>query len=204
MGKVEEKKLNKLNSMLEAARQLFTDQGISNTSVSDITKQSGVAKGTFYLYFTDKYDIRNKLVAFESSKLIKTAIEKSGEQTFSCLEDLVIFIVETLLDDLVDKPDLIRLISKNLSWGVLKKEISRPFIDELDISPIFNTLTGKYSIPQKESEIMLYLIVELVGSSCYSAVLYQDPCSLEELKPYLFDTVRHLVSQFRPEQPPEE
>ena len=32
--------------------------------------------------------------------------------------------------------------------------------------------------------------------TCYSAILYQEPCDLEELKPHLFDTVRSIVRQF--------
>ena len=38
----------------------FTSKGIQKTSISDIVEDAGVAKGTFYLYFKDKYDIRNK------------------------------------------------------------------------------------------------------------------------------------------------
>ena len=40
------------------------------------------------------------------------------------------------------------------------------------------------------------MIVEMVGSTCYSAILYQEPCDLKELKPHLFDTVRSIVRQF--------
>ena len=60
MGKVDENKRLKLNSMLDAALQLFTDQGLAKTSISDIVDRSGVAKGTFNLYFKDKYDISRR------------------------------------------------------------------------------------------------------------------------------------------------
>ena len=54
MGKVDENKQLKLEALYKSAYDLFIEQGIEKTSVSDITKRAGVAKGTFYLYFTDK------------------------------------------------------------------------------------------------------------------------------------------------------
>ena len=62
-----------MTSLLDAAYKLFTTQGVNKTSVSEISKESGIAKGTFYLYFKDKYDIRNKLISHESSKLFTAA-----------------------------------------------------------------------------------------------------------------------------------
>ena len=56
MGKAEENKLRKRESLLDTAFKLFTEKGIHNTSIADIVEQAGVAKGTFYLYFKDKYD----------------------------------------------------------------------------------------------------------------------------------------------------
>ena len=66
--------------MLDSAFQLFTDKGIAKTSISDIVESSGVAKGTYYLYFKDKFDIRNKLVVYQSTKLLREAYEATMEQ----------------------------------------------------------------------------------------------------------------------------
>ena len=55
MGKIEVNKQEKASRLLKSAYQLFLKQGIEKTTVSDITHNAGVAKGTFYLYFQDKY-----------------------------------------------------------------------------------------------------------------------------------------------------
>ena len=68
MGKIDKNKQIKRESLLETAFQLFTSKGIHKTSISDIVDNAGVAKGTFYLYFKDKYDIRNKLVATSQAR----------------------------------------------------------------------------------------------------------------------------------------
>ena len=67
MGKIEEKKRQKKEALLVSAFQLFTEKGIDNTSISEIAKNANMAKGTFYLYFKDKYAIQDCLVAYEAN-----------------------------------------------------------------------------------------------------------------------------------------
>ena len=47
----------------------------------------------------------------------------------------------------------------------------------------------------KDPEIMLFMIVELVSSTIYSSILYNEPVELEILKPYLYSTVRTIISK---------
>ena len=43
---------------------------------------------------------------------------------------------------------------------------------------------------------MIFMIVELVNSTCYSAIIYKSPVTLEELKPGLYTTIRGIIKQF--------
>ena len=70
MGKLDDKKKQKRDSLLMAAFALFTQKGINDTSISDIAKKANMAKGTFYLYFKDKFDIRDQLIARQALSLI--------------------------------------------------------------------------------------------------------------------------------------
>ena len=195
--KIELKKEQKKQSLLDAAYRLFLEKGVAKTSVDEIVRGANVAKGTFYLYFKDKYDIRNKLVVYESRKILRSAYLAMLEAALQGLEAQVVFIVDYILQDLQNRQGLLALISKNLSWGVLKREIARPDLEEeFEFTRVFLGLTAPYGISAAESEIMLYLLVELVGASCYSSILYEEPCKLEDLKPHLFETVRRIVRQF--------
>lgn len=197
MGKAIENKQLKFIAMMNSALELFMEKGIGSTSVQDITKRSGVAKGTFYLYFKDKFDIRNKLVLYESSKLLKAAYEKLDSTECPDLESTVLFLIDDILDQLKNKPDKVSLIAKNLSWAILKKEIERPsFAEVFDLSEPFHALTKMAGIDERESSIMLFMIIELAGSTSYSSILYNEPCSIDELKPYLFNTVRQIIKIF--------
>ena len=55
MGKLESNKKKKEDALYNTAFELFTTKGTNKTTISDIVEKAGVAKGTFYLYFKDKY-----------------------------------------------------------------------------------------------------------------------------------------------------
>ena len=74
MGKVDENKHQKMDALFQSAYDLFLNQGIEKTSISDIAKKAGVAKGTFYLYFADKYEIRT-----DSQPTFPESTQSSGD-----------------------------------------------------------------------------------------------------------------------------
>jgi len=47
--------------LMDASEQLFAHKGVAVTTVDDITRAAGVAKGTFYLYFSSKDDLLTAL-----------------------------------------------------------------------------------------------------------------------------------------------
>ncbi|MBX3506363.1 MAG: TetR/AcrR family transcriptional regulator [Parvibaculum sp.] len=50
--------------LVEAALRLFARQGVDATTIDEIVHVAGVAKGTFYNYFTDRADIARAVAAF--------------------------------------------------------------------------------------------------------------------------------------------
>ena len=123
MGKVDENKQMKLDALYKSAYDLFIEQGIEKTSVSDITKRAGVTKGTFYLYFTDKYELRDHLIARTAGKLFLSAWEALESSSVSTFEDRMIFIVDYILEKMQENKPMLRFISKNLSWGIFRQAI---------------------------------------------------------------------------------
>lgn len=62
-----------LEKICLAAQTLFHEKGYHNTSIVDITNLSGIALGTFYIYFKDKY-ILYKYLLNRYSHQIRMAI----------------------------------------------------------------------------------------------------------------------------------
>lgn len=195
MTKTDQKKQKKIDSIMQSTLELFISKGFNNTSISDIVKKSGVAKGTFYLYFKDKYDLRNILVAHESYKLFIEANTKMLEAALGSFEDKIIFLANDILNQLNENQRLLTLISKNLSWGVFKQSLfEQQKKYDLDYREIYSEMLKESSHTYEKPELMLYLILEFVGSACYGSILFDDPLPLEELKPYLFQTIKNIIA----------
>ena len=92
-SKIIENKKIKENNLLQAAFNLFTKEDIINVSVNDIVKNAGVAKGTFYLYFKDKYQIRDILIQKEAHRLFEEAHKQLEKNDIRNFEDSVIFLI---------------------------------------------------------------------------------------------------------------
>lgn len=201
MGKAEENKQHKRLSLLNTAFDLFTTKGVNKTSISEISEQAGIAKGTFYLYFKDKYDIRNKLISHQSELVLKKALEDLKESKletqYSGLEGFkktFIFIADNIIDQFSENKALLTFISKNLSWAIFKKALSSSGSDDsIDFNKAFYSLIERSGIQFKEPEIMLFMIIELISSISYSAILYSDPLDIDGLKPYLYNTINYII-----------
>ncbi len=197
MGKIEINKKAKMTSLLDAAYKLFTTQGVNKTSVSEISKESGIAKGTFYLYFKDKYDIRNKLISHESSKLFtaaKTELLHYQKDHNISFEDQIIFIVDHIVNALNANQSLLTFISKNLSWGIFKQALTSNISDnDVNFKHVFESMINECKQPIYEPEVMIFMITELVSSTIYSAILYKEPVDLEHLKPHLYSAIRGII-----------
>ena len=122
--KSQDKKKQKLDSLLKSAFDQFTEKGFSKTTIADIAKSAGVAKGTFYLYFKDKYDLRSMLIQHEATKLFENAYmdleakeidrmrkEKDAYVRISA-EDAICFLLFHALDELASNRPLIIFLNK--------------------------------------------------------------------------------------------
>ncbi len=196
MGKADQNKKLKMENLLNNAFELFTSKGITKTSISDIVEKAGVAKGTFYLYFKDKYDIKNRLISHKSSLLFMEAYEALQKAKLTAFEDRLIFIMDYVLDELAKNKGLLAFIYKDLSWAVFKKALTSPATSsEVDFEAVYRKMLDESGYKFNDPEVMLFLIIELVGSTGYSSIMYSDPVSLDELKPHLEETVRAIIRQ---------
>ncbi len=198
MGKVESNKQQKEDSLLNTAFHLFTTKGLSKTSIAEISEKAGMAKGTFYLYFKDKYDIRNKLISHKSSQIFLNAAEAMKQEQIENFEDRIIFLCDHIINQLSENQILLNFISKNLSWGIFKEALTTNIQKEdIDFKEVYYKILKESGIEFRDPEVMLFLIVELVSSTCYSTILYKEPISIEELKPDLYQVIRSIIENHK-------
>mgnify|MGYP002568638179 FL=1 len=194
MGKLDDKKKQKRDSLLMAAFALFTQKGINDTSISDIAKKANMAKGTFYLYFKDKFDIRDKLIADKARQVFCRALEEMNWVQLDSLEDHVIFLINSVINQLNQNKNLLKFISKNLSWGVFQKALLLENNEDGDsFYQRYYLLLDQSGRMFRNPDLMLYMIVEFVNSTCHSVILQQQPVTLEELKPELAGVICDII-----------
>lgn len=192
---LKEKKQLKEKELFLSAYNLFVENGIEKTSIDDIAKNAGVAKGTFYLYFNDKYDLLNKLILQKSNEIIKEGLEKTNGLGSEDFRERTLFFIDYIINYLKDNVSLLKLINKNISWGLYRKAIMRPEEYEnvkrmLDIF-IRNLINER--MEKEEAEMTLFMIIELVGSVCFTTIILREPTDIESIKPILFKKILAMI-----------
>lgn len=200
MGKLEENKKRKKQLLLDSSFDLFMKKGWLETTISDIVKQANVAKGTFYLYYKDKYDIRNNLISYKANQLLLNAHEDliKNHSEITDLKDQIVHIMKYIVLSLRDNHSLLKFIAKNLSWGVFKSALNTVSEDSdgLNFWDLFWKMIPEQSISENEAEIMIFQIIELIGSTAYNVILFDEPVTLDEYMPYLERSVRLIMDSY--------
>lgn len=193
-----EEENNKKQRLLNNAFALFTEKGIKNTSIQEIVDSANVAKGTFYLYFKDKYELQDILIAKKSEKLFSDALDALRKNYIQNFSDQIIFVINHIIDELSSKPTLLKFISKNLSWGIYNKSILKIYETsdnkESSLYTIFMKGIENNNIRMENPEVTLFMIIELVSSTCFTSILEKQPLPIEEYKPYLYSTIRAMIN----------
>ncbi|NMF03828.1 TetR/AcrR family transcriptional regulator [Clostridium beijerinckii] len=190
------KKQLKEEELFLAAYDLFLKNGIEKTSIDDITKNARVAKGTFYLYFSDKYDILNKLILQKSNEIIREGLAKTNALGSKDFKERTLFFIDYIINYLKDNVSLLKLINKNISWGLYRKAIMKPeaYNDVKKVLDIFVKNLTKSGMNEEEAEMTLFMIFELVGSICFTTIILKEPTDIESIKPILFKKILAMIS----------
>lgn len=197
MKKSDEKKKIKEETLLNSAFNLFTKKGFKDTSIQDIAESASVGKGTFYLYFKDKYDIQNRLIERKSQRLFFDAVKALKKTNIEKFDEQIIFIIDHIINALNKNHILLKFISKNLSWGIYNKAVSKiadlRYSEDDSIYSIFMNGVKENNLNLKSPEATLFMIIELASSTCFNSILYSMPLPIEEFKPLLFDEIRKIL-----------
>ena len=197
MDKIVQKKNEKYQNLISAAFDLFESNGIASVSIDDIVKRAGVAKGTFYLYFKDKLDLISKVILKKAAEYMLSDSEINDINSESEFNKHIKTYIDLLVDFLQKNKTLTLLIDKNVHVCVnavienregMIKELYEKILEYFE----------KLGFAPHEIEVKMYLCIDLIVSSCCTAIIRGKPYSLNEVKPHLYDIV--VMSIFGAEQ----
>lgn len=92
-GPTNKSKQRKLE-ILKAAQELFNVRGFQDTSVDDIMKKAGAAKGVFYYYFKTKDQLLDALIEQNVAEAVRVASVIIENQSLNALQKLQYILIE--------------------------------------------------------------------------------------------------------------
>jgi hypothetical protein len=96
-------------------------------------------------------------------------------------------MIDSIIDHFIKNPDELVLVHRNFSWPLIKERIFATQ-EDADLSEALNWLVENYRVRKtEEDEIanIIYAIVEMCGSLCYSCIIKQQPTDIFTMKrPY--------------------
>ncbi|HID9461540.1 TPA: multidrug efflux transporter transcriptional repressor AcrR [Proteus mirabilis] len=88
--------------IIDAALRLFTAQGVSATSLSDIATEAGVTRGAIYWHFKNKVDLFTEACELTDLKIGSLELEyqsKYPDDPLFVLRELLIYILTSIVED---------------------------------------------------------------------------------------------------------
>lgn len=117
--------------LLAEGRQMMLERGITKTNIDELAENAGIAKGTFYHFFSSKQDFILEIIhAYQDEKLTqlkRLVADKKGKLTY--FEALKWY--KTLY--LPQENPLFQVSKKDLDWIMTKIPSERLFRPEVDI-----------------------------------------------------------------------
>ena len=182
---------NKEEKIMDSAIKIFKEKGADKTSIRDIMTEAGFGLGTFYLYYTDKKDLKEKMVLNIATDIIlkaeKVCVQKDPIERY-------ISFVDYIIDYLIA-----HLLSKNITWTLYTKIENDYGLSQADstLKFILNKYENLFLESHTESQklYILSLTLEIMMSTCKSAVLKDSVLSIDEMKPVLFAIIRKIFNR---------
>lgn len=190
----ESRKERKRQSLLAAAYGLFTEKGVAKTSVDEIVRRANVAKGTFYLYFQDKDQLLQQLVYDISARVLEEAYTWLEERRTPDFVENVLLMLDYIIEYFKGNKLVLRLVERNFSWPMVARQMSErsdPLWDRLMSDLERSPQASRYS--EEELFRIIFVIVEMVGSVCYSSIIEGKPDTIDNMKPVLYGIVRNIL-----------
>lgn len=189
------KKLEKRKKLLDSSYELFVEKGISNVSIAEICQKAGIAKGTFYLYFSSKEDIARALNRRISFTLMQKAYDEVNRNRKDTFADNVITMANFIIDYFHADTETLKMMRKDFIFPLT--------VDDFDNStnPLMISLRQEISDYARVSgysnhEILfrLYSLLSMIAGICHSVIIDHFPdTDIDDLKPVLFDMIRKAI-----------
>lgn len=111
--------------LFEEGKRRFESVGLKKTSVEDLTKASGIAQGSFYMFYGSKEELLYHILLEEEAAIRNQILATVKEISTVTKEDIKQFLLEALR--LLDENPLIRQMYLDGEFAQLVRKLPRNY-----------------------------------------------------------------------------
>lgn len=176
-------KLEKREKIILAARDEFSLKPYDDVSINEIVSRSNISRGSFYLYFDDKWDIYAHLLKCTFNKIlerIKETLARGNNIFFAIIDVYDYIIIESNLDDSIGFLANILRNANPLNFikvhNLLSENENQNFIQDISFIPENFTIGTKIEFQM----LRKLLITNLIEAMTQVLVFNRDPNEVRE------------------------
>jgi len=171
-------------NILDTSIAIFRRKGYENTTIDEITKSIGIAKGTFYNFYPSKSEI---LISWAAQKFQKIAIHEAFNNSNTLEENLFKFI-EILIKAIRDEEQLFQCFLKE----ILRVHGDKKFNGQFNFMNIYRLIIKNSNDSNKVIESLYNIKIDVLNNSLFMGIInwFDAGNSVKGLNEYLTSIVR--------------
>ena len=169
-------------SILDTAVSVFRERGYENTTIDEITRTVGVAKGTFYNFYESKSDI---LITWAAEKFRTVHVHKAFNITNPLEKNLYRFI-EILINAIKDEEQLFQSFLKEVLHA------DKAYNSQFDFIKIYRLIMENSNDYKQVAGSLLDTKIAVLNSSLFMGIVnwFDAGRPVEGLYEHLINTVK--------------
>lgn len=187
-GKVDKRVLKTKNAIFNAFKALVEEKDIADISISELTKDAGITRSTFYMYYNSVADVRddieNEIIARIGKIMTEDEIGHSLTNPYRLLS--------TVADEITRQDQNNRYILSSSSSGRLLDKINDKIVESYIKSLSANPASGGMDI-KKAKYVVAFAVAGM--TECFKIWFnHKSSLTLEELCVHISDTMSKGIS----------
>ncbi len=177
-GRREERKAENRAKLLTAAKKVFAEKGVGEATARDIVRETDLATGTFYNYFTDKDDCFRALLD-EASEVARAMARSQRRQPGRTIEERIAGAYRAYFEWAVSERELFEVFRRNA--GIITFTPGEEGMFESGISEMFEDFAEwarAGEIPEVDFDYLASSTVA-AGFQIASRLVDRDPPDVE-------------------------
>jgi AcrR family transcriptional regulator len=176
-GRRAEQKAQNRAKLLEAARKVFSEKGLGEATARDIVRETDLASGTFYNYFTDKEDAFRALLV-EMSERSRALVRAQRRDPSLAVPERVAGAYRAYFEWVVEERELFQVFRRNAGAIAMMPESG---LFETGIAELFEDLSEWEEAGDLPAVDLEYLATAGVGMGFQIAthLVDRDPPDVE-------------------------